>query len=213
MTSTIYNYHKALRLFCNDAVADGFIDKSPYRDRRFTLDRGETRNIPYLPEEKMKEIMSLELSGHLDKTRDLFVFQMFTGLSYADMQTFEIKRYRKENGVWVFNGNRKKTGEMYVSQLLKPAVEVLEKHNWVIPTISNAKYNQYLKEIGKMIGVPNLHSHMGRSSFATLMLSKGCKIQNVAKMLGHTNIKQTQRYANVLAKDVLDDYARIDSML
>lgn len=213
MVSTVYTYHKALRLFCNDAVADGFLDKSPYTDRRFTLDRGERKNIPFLPEEKMKEVMYLELDGYLDKARDLFVFQMYTGLSYADMQNFKIKNYHQENGVWIYNGNRKKTGEMYVSQLLKPAVEVLRKHRWKIPKISNQKYNNYLKEIGSMIGVPDLHSHMGRSSFATLMLSKGCRIQNVAKMLGHTNIKQTQRYANVLAKDVLDDYARIDSML
>lgn len=213
MVSTIYTYHKALRLFCNDAVADGYLEKSPYRDRRFVLDRGEKRNIPYLPEDKMREIMGLDLKGHLDKARDLFVFQMFTGLAYADMQNFDIQNYRLENGVWIFNGNRKKTGEMFISQLLKPAVEVLEKNEWVIPKISNQKYNIYLKEIGKMVGVKGLHSHMGRSSFATLMLSKGCKIQNVAKMLGHTNIKQTQRYANVLARDVLNDYSMIDAML
>ena len=37
------------------------------------------------------------------------------------------------------------------------------------------------------------------------MLRNGAKIENVSRMLGHTNIVQTQRYAKVLAKSVHDD--------
>jgi site-specific recombinase XerD len=47
---------------------------------------------------------------------------------------------------------------------------------------------------------------MGRHTFATWMLSNGAKIENVSRMLGHTDIKMTQRYAEVLAKDVYNDY-------
>ena len=56
-----------------------------------------------------------------------------------------------------------------------------------------------------------LHSHLARHSFATYMMAKGAKIQNVAKMLGHTNIKQTQRYAKVLTQSVLDDFNRVEN--
>jgi site-specific recombinase XerD len=41
------------------------------------------------------------------------------------------------------------------------------------------------------------------------MLSKGAKIENVSRMMGHSNITQTQRYAKVLAKDVYDDFEKI----
>jgi site-specific recombinase XerD len=60
-----------------------------------------------------------------------------------------------------------------------------------------------------VIGIEKLHSHMGRHTFATMMLSKGAKIENVSRMLGHTNITQTQRYAKVLAKDVYDDFEKV----
>jgi site-specific recombinase XerD len=63
-----------------------------------------------------------------------------------------------------------------------------------------------LKAIGMVIGIPKLHSHMGRHTFATWMLSEGAKIENVSRMLGHTNIVQTQRYAKVLAEDVRSDF-------
>ena len=48
--------------------------------------------------------------------------------------------------------------------------------------------------------------HMARHTFATRMLSSGARIENVSKMLGHTNIKQTQRYAKVLASSVIADF-------
>ena len=51
---------------------------------------------------------------------------------------------------------------------------------------------------------------MGRHTFATWMLSEGARIENVSRMLGHTDITMTQRYAKALAKDVLDDYEKIE---
>jgi site-specific recombinase XerD len=54
---------------------------------------------------------------------------------------------------------------------------------------------------------------MGRHTFGTWMLSKGAKIENVSRMMGHSNITQTQRYAKVLAKDVYDDFEKIAEKL
>ena len=76
-----------------------------------------------------------------------------------------------------------------------------------LPKICNADYNRHLKSIGVMAGIKTkLHSHLARHTFATFMLRNGVKIENVSKMLGHTNIIQTQRYAKVLAEDVRSDF-------
>jgi site-specific recombinase XerD len=93
--------------------------------------------------------------------------------------------------------------------LLPPAVEVLERTGWQVPKMNNQRYNQMLKAIGMVIGIEKLHSHMGRHTFGTWMLSKGAKIENVSRMMGHSNITQTQRYAKVLAKDVYDDFEKV----
>jgi site-specific recombinase XerD len=58
-----------------------------------------------------------------------------------------------------------------------------------------------------------MHSHLARHTFATFMLANGAKIENVSRMLGHTNITQTQRYAKVLAQSVHDDFDRIGRKL
>jgi site-specific recombinase XerD len=54
-----------------------------------------------------------------------------------------------------------------------------------------------------------LHSHLARHTFATWMLSHDIPIEHVSKMLGHTNITQTQRYAKVLAQSVYDDFSKV----
>jgi integrase len=163
----------------------------------------------------MQQIMKLTPvpGSQVAMARDLFIFQMFTGLAYSDTQHFDISKYREVDGKWRFVGERIKTGVPYVSMLLPPVVEVLERNGWATPKMTNQRYNQMLKAIGMVIGIEKLHSHMARHSFATWMLSNDAKIENVSRMLGHTNIVQTQRYAKVLGKDVYDDFEMVAEKL
>jgi integrase len=111
---------------------------------------------------------------------------------------------------WINNGERIKTGVPYVSSILPPALRVLEKYGMKVPRMNNADYNHQLKALGIMACIKTrLHSHLARHTFATYMLRNGAKIENVSRMLGHTNIRQTQRYAKVLAQSVHDDFDMI----
>ena len=142
----------------------------------------------------------------METVRDLFVFQMFTGLSYSDMQAFDIKNYRRDGDSWVHTGKRIKTGVSYVSVLLPPVIDVLERNGWKVPQMPNQKYNALLKTFGAVLGIDRMHSHLARHTFGTYMLSHDAKLQNVMRMMGHKNVRQTLRYAKVLAEDVRDDY-------
>lgn len=208
---TIHNYHKNLKAMLNRAVLLGVIDRNPYDYVRGAFKRGERETVDFLTTEQMKAIEKLEYEQgtQLAMARDIFIFQMYTGLGYSDAQAFDISQYKKMNGRWIFAGKRKKTGVVFISQLLPPAIAVLERNAWHVPAMNNERYNVKLKEIGKAIGVEGLHSHMARHTFATWMLSNGAKIENVSKMLGHTNITQTQRYAKVLAESVQADYDKV----
>ena len=116
--------------------------------------------------------------------------------------------------MWTCTIQRIKTGVPFVCQLLPPAVEVLEKYGWKVPRIDAADYNHMLKAVGAMAHISTrMHSHLARHTFATYMLRHGVRIENVSKMLGHTNITQTQRYAKVLAESVHEDYERINQLL
>lgn len=211
--AAVYNYHKNLKALLNRAYKFGRIDQNPYTRVKFK--RGDKPTLEYLTEDEMKAFVALKVpEGQLSLAHDLFVFQMYTGLSFSDMQAFDFSKYRKVGDTWQHTGERIKTGVAFVSQLLPPAVRVLEKYGFRIPKIDNADYNHQLKALGVMAGIQTpLHSHLARHTFATWMLQNGAKIENVSKMLGHTNITQTQRYAKVIAQSVHDDFERVAEKL
>lgn len=204
-------YHKSLRAMLNRALKMGKIDANPYDRLRGEFKHTKRETTEYLTEEQMQKILDLTPvpGSNVDMARDLFIFQMYTGLAYIDTQKFDASLYRLVDGKWKFIGERIKTGVPYVSMLLPPVVEVLEKYGWNVPKINNQKYNMMLKAIGMCIGIERLHSHMGRHTFGTWMLAQGARIENVSRMMGHTNITQTQRYARAQAKEVYDDYEMV----
>lgn len=76
---TIYNYHKRLKPYINEAVALGIIEESPYL--HFKADRGKHKPKEALTEEELAAVRALDLSDEsLSKARDLFVFCCYTGL-------------------------------------------------------------------------------------------------------------------------------------
>ena len=218
---TIHNYHKHLKALLNRAVEFGMIEASPYARLRGKFKTGDNESVEYLTEDQMKLILNTHpVPGtQMETVRDLFVLQMYTGMSYSDMQAFDIKQYKEEavrDGIsgkktkrFVYRGERVKTWVPYVSMLFPPVVDVLERHGWQVPQMPNQKYNCLLKTFGAVIGIDGMHSHLARHTFATYMLGKGAKVQNVMRMLGHKKIEQTMRYAKVLAKDLLSDFEKV----
>ena len=211
-SASVHNYHKDLKSLLSRAVKMGKIEQNPYDRLRGEFKKCENESTEFLTEEEMKALESLHpLPGtQMAMARDLFVFQMFTGLSYSDSQAFDIADYKQVNGKWVNVGERIKTGVAYVSQLLPPVVEILERYNWQTPKINNTQYNASLKVIQQALGFTSkLHSHLARHTFATWMLANGVPLEHVSKMVGHSNIRQTQRYAKVLPKAVYDDFEKV----
>ena len=221
--AAVYNYHRTLRSLLSRAVKLGVIEANVYDRMRGEFRKGIKDNVEYLTEDEIAAIESLHpMEGtQMAMARDLFVFQMYTGLSYSDAQAFDISEYRKEtsgktagHSRWVHVGQRIKTGVSYVSVLLPQAVDVLERYGMQVPKINNIQYNASLKVIQQALGIrTKLHSHLARHTFATRALRLGAKIENVSRMLGHTNITQTQRYAKVLAQSVHDDFELINKKL
>ena len=212
----VFTYHKCLKALLNRAKEFGKISENPYVSLRGKFKRGEKESVEYLTENEMRQFESIIMpaGSMLDIAHDLFIFQMYTGLSFSDAQAFDIRDYKWDGKRWVNNGERIKTGVPYVSSILPPALRVLEKYDMRVPRINNADYNHQLKALGLLAGIKTrLHSHLARHTFATYMLRNGAKIENVSRMLGHTNITQTQRYAKVLAQSVHDDFDMVAEKL
>lgn len=141
--------------------------------------------------------------------RDVFIFASFTGLAFIDVQQLSPEHIVKDNNenLWI-RKPRQKTKNMYNIPLLDIPLEILrkdadypacKKKGVLLPVPCNQKMNSYLKEIADLCLIKkNLTTHVARHSYATsVCLANRVSIENVAKMLGHSNIKMTQHYARV----------------
>ena len=214
--AAVYNYHRTLGALLKRAAKFGIITASPYERLRGEFRKGVTDCAEFLSEDEIAAIESLHpMEGtQMAMARDLFVFQIYTGLAYADTQAFDISDYKNVGGKWVNSGNRIKTGVPYVSHLMPQAVEVLKRYGMQTPKVNNAQYNASLKVIQQALGIKTrLHSHIARHTFGTRMLALGAKLENVQRMMGHRDIRMTQHYAQVIAESVRDDFTKIEEKL
>lgn len=55
---------------------------------------------------------------------------------------------------------------------------------------------QMLNRIGEAAGVEHVHPHRFRRTLATNLARKGCPVQEIARILGHSNVETTMIYVN-----------------
>ena len=195
---TCYGYHKKVHKWVRQLFQMGEIPQDPYQV--VTLRRGKSKEREPLTELELKLMRSYKFEGKLDRVRDLFIFAAYTGLSFCDTQTFDFgSMTKKEGNMYYIDGSRIKTETKFFTPILGPAMKVLEKYDYKLPKISNQKANDYLHIIQMELHISQkLTFHVARHSFATMALAHDVPIENVARMLGHQDIKTTQIYAKIL---------------
>ena len=197
---TIYGYHKRLKKWIGELARLEEIPRNPYKIVSIT--RGKCKERQPLLESELKKMRDADFDGNakLERVRDLFIFSAYTGLAFCDTQAFDFKQMTvKEGNMTFIDGSRIKTDTQYFTPILAPAMEVLKKYDFHLPKISNQKANDYLHLIQAQLNIKKpLTFHVARHSFATLALAHDVPIENVARMLGHEDIRTTQIYAKVL---------------
>lgn len=195
---TCYGYHKKVHKYIIQLVASEMLMRDPYKGVK--LSRGKSKERQPLSEKELAALRSFDLPKKLAQVRDLFVFAAYTGLAYCDVMAFDYERNTVQVGdLHYIDSERMKTGNKFFTPILGPALEVLERYDFKLPHISNQKANDYLHVIEEKMDLHKpLTFHVARHSFATLALAHDVPIENVARMLGHSDIKTTQIYAKIL---------------
>ncbi|MCR4030699.1 MULTISPECIES: site-specific integrase [Flavobacterium] len=207
-------YMRMYKTAFNYALKSDLITKNPfdlYEGKVFETD------AVYLFPEELKTIETKEITaGRLVKTRDIFIFCCYTGYAPADASALKEENLVCDNNddLWIL-ANRTKTSMHENVPLLPPAGRIIHKYKHLqptlLPSISNQKMNEYLKEIATLCGIKKkLTWYTARHTFATTVtLGNGIRIENVSSMMGHANILQTQHYAKVLDLNIKEDMKKL----
>jgi integrase/recombinase XerD len=146
--------------------------------------------------DKVKEVVHLEQDEiqhwsefkpgkkSLAAVRDVSIFQIFTGLSYADLKSYQV--VDRGGKLWIANRRAKNDTQYYVP-LLPEARAIHEKYAGKLPVPSNQAYNRLIKELASVSKLDKkLTTHVFRKTFATVMDQLGVSPKTTATMMGNT---------------------------
>ncbi|MEI6580368.1 MAG: site-specific integrase [Eubacteriales bacterium] len=213
-TKYIKNFKKIVRI----ALANGWMKEDPFRNIKFHLDEVD---MAYLNDEELKLLMNKHFDlERLQLVKDTYIFCCFTGLAFIDVTNLKYSNIEDKNGSLWIKVKRQKTKNWCTIPVLEPALKLIDKYRenprciangCVLPVLTNQKMNAYLKEIADLCGInKNLSTHTARHTFATTVtLANHVSMEVVSKMLGHSSINMTKKYARVVDDLVSRDMQKL----
>lgn len=214
---------KNFKTFMNWATKKGFnkgISYKTFEPQLKGVSTSDKTNIIALSPEEFMHLYHLPIeSPCLERVRDVFCFCCATSLRYSDVSNLKWSNV-KDDRIEIVTIKTDDPIIVYFNDLSYPIIKKYEKFKdvseKVLPVISNQKYNDYIKELGKLAGfdqpttkvifkgseriertVPKyelLTSHVARKTFVTLALYKGIPAEVVRSFTGHKDAKVMERY-------------------
>lgn len=176
------------------------------------LPRGRKAPIVQLTRHEVELIEAVQVNTvQLQRARDWFLFQCYTGLAFSDFKSFRRANVVQLNGKQYLHGYRKKTDVEYFLPLSHKAVALCEKYNYSFGVGCIHFYNRKLKELQQKAGVATtLTTHVARRTYGQFKIDEGVPLETVSHMLGHSSTAMTEKkYARVGMVRVMRDMERV----
>ena len=211
--ATVYRSIQRVKKIIQFAISENYLKKDPfhlYKNKKYKT------VIVYLTDEELKRLEEHNFSQvRLQQVKDLFIFCCYTGLAYTEMSTLTTKNIEIgfDGKEWI-QMIRKKTNKKISIPILPKAKDILDKYNNELPSISNQKFNSYLKEISELLSIDKkLTHHIARKTFATtVLLYNNVPMEIVSELLGHSNMNITQaHYGMIVKKRVSEEMKKLNN--
>ena len=222
--TTIGKQLSFLKCFLRWAFKKGVHQNNAYDSYKPKL-KSTQKKIIFLTWDELNRLREFKIPFNkqaLDRVRDVFLFQCFTGLRYSDV--FNLRRSDiKGDHIEV---TTVKTSDSLIIELNKHSKEIIDKYKdvafedgKVLPVITNQKMNDYLKELAELAGIDEpvrqtyyrgneridevtpkyalLGTHAGRRTFICNALALGIPPQVVMKWTGHSDYKAMRPYIDI----------------
>ena len=200
--SAFYKFLRKKKMIKESPVE--FIER-PKQGQAITVQTYLTKDQVQLMREKLEEYGDIQLQA--------YAFVSLTTMGRVNA----IANLKWEQIDWderIFSDVLEKEGKLVELSFSQEAKEYLQKiveyrkennindYGWVFITpyvtadkpINNCTLNDWCKKIGNMIGVPTLHPHDYRHSYATLLKNEGVSLEDVSTMLNHSGTDVTKKF-------------------
>lgn len=210
--NTIAKHMRQLRTLVNEAINQGFIhaDSYPFRKYRIKQEKGKHE---FLTPDELKKLENLNVEDkRLHHVLDAFLFCCYVGLRFSDFCQLTASNFIKVDGKRWLHLKSVKTGveiRLPLHLLFEgKALAILGRYNIaeLADLGNNSDVNKCLVQLASLAGIKKHFTfHTARHTCATLLIHQGVPITTVQKLLGHTSVKTTEIYSEVLSNTIVRD--------
>ena len=222
--TTIGKQLSFLKWFLRWAFKKGVHQNNAYDSYKPKL-KSTQKKIIFLTWDELNRLREFKIPSNkqaLERVRDVFLFQCFTGLRYSDVFNLHRSDIKGDH----IEVTTVKTSDSLIIELNNHSKAILDKYkdvafenDKVLPVITNQKMNDYLKELAEMAGIDEpvrqtyykgneriddvtpkyalLGTHAGRRTFICNALALGIPPQVVMKWTGHSDYKAMKPYIDI----------------
>ena len=204
---TQWNYFNVLSRLLNKATREGYLPSNPMHQLTPAERPGKAEpRKTFLTIQEVRRLAATPLSVR-PEVRQAFLFSCLCGLRFSDVKRLRWSNLQTDSdGRTLVELVQKKTASrLYLpisAEALKQLPVDVSREGLVFPHLPDASYTQKL--LNKWVQAAGLSKHItfhvARHTFATLSLTYGADLYTISKLLGHTNIRTTQIYADVISE-------------
>ena len=210
--NTVAKHMRQLRTLVNEAINQGYIPSDAYPFRKYKIKQAKGRK-EFLTPDELKRLENLDVDKKLRHVLDAFLFCCYTGLRYSDFCQLTPENIIRVNGKrWLYFKSVKTDVEIRLPLHLLfegKALAVLERYDIVTDFAKigpNSEANKYLVQLAALARIrKHITYHTARHTCATLLVHQGVPITTVQKLLGHTSVRTTEVYSEVLSNTIIRD--------
>lgn len=212
-TNTIGKHLRQLRTIVNEAINHGIIKADDYPFRKYKI-KSEKGHFEWLTPQELKRLENLKVENKGQRhILDAFLFCCYTGLRYSDFVRMKPDWIETVNGrPWLHFFTKKTNTEVRLPLSLLfdgKALDILTRYEDITKLAriyGNHDTNVCLSRIMESAKIRKRATfHAARHTCATLLVYQGVPITTVQKILGHSSLRTTQVYSEIMPRTVARD--------
>ncbi|ENI8049708.1 TPA: site-specific integrase [Vibrio cholerae] len=203
--NTASSYFNKVRAALNEAYREGIIRDNPVQ--RVKSVKAENTQRTYLTLDEVRAMTKAEC--RYDVLKRAFLFSCTTGLRWSDIQKLtwkEIEEFQNGHYRIIFKQTKllNAGNSLVYLDLPDSAVKLMgERQDKAERVFKGLKYSSYtnvaLLHWAMLAGVQkHVTFHVGRHTFAVAQLNRGVDIYSLSRLLGHSELRTTEIYADIL---------------
>ena len=188
------------------AVEDELLDRNPAIGiERFPEENRER----YASQEEMIRLTTALADAENQDVANVIRLMMVTGCRKGEAMAAQWSQFETEQGFWVKDAHSTKQKRKHRTPLNTHARDLFQRlrnnrdsdKGFIFPAPTKTGHidvsHKQWKAIRDDAGLDDFRLHDLRHSFASILVSEGFSLEQIGKLLGHTNASTTQRYAHV----------------